>query len=596
MSVRVNLMTKTIDKKSDEAKREIKTHKDLDKPKSYDDFIKNIAKSFKIKNKKSITLILKTIDDDEIGINDQEDLDDNIGELKEFNVFLEEGEQGPVEIETEDPPKKQITIKEKKGGDKADESDDDNSEKDKTLDDLKIDVNLDISDKEIENIIDSQFKPIPEEQNITLDEIKDYNIDTNKKSDEVVQEFQKLFDSRIIKIVSQKSKVMIESLTELINNYSQSQINNLEELNKNTSGLKDGFNTLIENTNEMNEHMGNLKNQVVNGGGLQFSNLSNDKRNDKYGGQDMLVNEDDNEENNNNKKIQIMNGTISKDELANSCKFITIDNIKVKNIGSQPLKSLLFVKDEKESSEDIIFVGNDKSNKSHKLSLDGEFNPSEETNHSFNLKINYPKVNYNYNLYIYAREKENGPNLSNALKIVINVKESEEERIRREQEEEEKKKQQELKRQQEEEERKKQEELKKKQEEEKRKQEEELKRKKEEEERRQKEEAEQKKINSLFDKLNEEFDSKLQKEEIVQKIKEYDFDEEKIKEYIKKKIGDNNNIDYQGLNKDEVEKLYDELDQEFNLSSIMNKEEVIAKIIELKCDRDSLNDWIFEKL
>ena len=28
----------------------------------------------------------------------------------------------------------------------------------------------------------------------------------------------------------------------------------------------------------------------------------------------------------------------------------------------------------------------------------------------------------------------------------------------------------------------------------------------------------------------------------------------------------------------------------------MNKEEVIAKIIELKCDRDSLNDWIFEKL
>ena len=215
-------MTKTIDKKSEEAKREIKTYKDLDKPKSYDDFIKNIAKSFKIKNKKSITLILKTIDDDEIGINDQEDLDDNIGELKEFNVFLEEGEQGPVEIETEDPPKKQITIKEKKGGDKADESDDDNSEKDKTLDDLKIDVNLDISDKEIENIIDSQFKPIPEEQNITLDEIKDYNIDTNKKSDEVVQEFQKLFDSRIIKIVSQKSKVMIESLTELINNYSQS--------------------------------------------------------------------------------------------------------------------------------------------------------------------------------------------------------------------------------------------------------------------------------------------------------------------------------------------------------------------------------------
>lgn len=54
MSVRVNLMTKTIDKKSEEAKREIKTHKDLDKPKSYNDFIKNIAKSFKIKNIKKL--------------------------------------------------------------------------------------------------------------------------------------------------------------------------------------------------------------------------------------------------------------------------------------------------------------------------------------------------------------------------------------------------------------------------------------------------------------------------------------------------------------------------------------------------------------
>ena len=347
-------MTKTIDKKSEEAKREIKTHKDLDKPKSYDDFIKNIAKSFKIKNKKSITLILKTTDDDEIGINDQEDLDDNIGELKEFNVFLEEGEQGPVEIETKDPPKKQITIKEKKGGDKADESEDDNSEKDKTLDDLKIDVNLDISDKEIENIIDSQFKPIPEEQNITLDEIKDYNIDINKKSDEVVQEFQKLFDNRISKIVSEKSKVMIESLTQLIDNYSQSQIKNLEELNQNTSELKHRFINLIDDTNKMNEHMGDLKKLVVNGG------------------QDRIEDEDDNEENNNNKKIKIMNGPISKNELVNSCKFIPIDNIKVKNIGRQALKNLYFVKDEKESSEDIIFVGNDKNVKFNKVTSTGD--------------------------------------------------------------------------------------------------------------------------------------------------------------------------------------------------------------------------------
>ena len=118
---------------------------------------------------------------------------------------------------------------------------------------------------------------------------------------------------------------------------------------------------------------------------------------------------------------------------------------------------------------------------------------------------------------------------------------------------------------------------------------------KKEDERKQIEEEEEK-FNSLFDKLNEEFDSKLKKKEIVQKIKEFDFDEDKIKEYIKKKIDDNNNIDYQGLNKEDVENLYNELNQEFYIALIMDKEEVISKIIELNRDRDKLNDWIIEKL
>jgi len=132
----------------------------------------------------------------------------------------------------------------------------------------------------------------------------------------------------------------------------------------------------------------------------------------------------------------------------------------------------------------------------------------------------------------------------------------------------------------------------------KQKEEEEKKRKEKEEEekRKQKEKEEQNKIEQLFNRLNEEFNSILQKEEIVQKIKEYNFDENQIKEYIKKKIEGNKNFDYQGLKKEDVENLYNELDGEFNLTSIMDKEEVIKKIIELKCDRDALNDWIFEKL
>ena len=239
------------------------------------------------------------------------------------------------------------------------------------------------------------------------------------------------------------------------------------------------------------------------------------------------------------------------------------------------MESLIFAKDEKESSKDIIFIGNDKIIKFQKTTLDGEFTPDKTTKHTFFLKVEYPKINKTYNLIIYAREKENGPNLSNPLKIVIKVKESDEDRIRREQEEEDKKKKEEEAKKKEEEERKKKE-------------------KEEEEERKKKEEEEQKKIDDLFNKLIEEYGSKLEKEEIVGKIKEFNFDEDKIKEYIKKKNEGNNNIDYQGLDKEEVEKIYEDLEQEFNISSIIDKEEVIKKIIELKCDRDALNNWIFE--
>ena len=197
---------------------------------------------------------------------------------------------------------------------------------------------------------------------------------------------------------------MIESLTELIDNYSQSQIKNLEELNKKTSGLIDGINTLKENINEMNEHMGNLKNQVVNGGGLQFSNLVKGKKNNGYARQDILMNDDDNEENNDNKKIQIMSSTIERDEFINSSKYMEVKNIKIKNIGTVTLKNLVFVKDEKESSEDIIFIGNNKNIKFQKTTLDREFSPEKVTTHSFIFKIEYPKVNRTYNLIIYAGE------------------------------------------------------------------------------------------------------------------------------------------------------------------------------------------------
>ena len=310
------------------------------------------------------------------------------------------------------------------------------------------------------------------------------------------------------------------------------------------------------------------------------------------------------EDDNNSSKVEIMNEKIEKELSINSCKFIMVDNIKIKNIGKKSIKNLCFVKDDKESSKDIIFISNDRNNNLNRLSLDGELEPSTESSQSLNLKINSPKNNNKYILIIYIREKENGPNLSNPLKIVFNIKDGEEERIKREEEEKEKKK-------------------------------EEVKR--------------QKRIDDLFTQLNEAYDSTLIREEIEkiiincnfdpikisdcifekEKLKNIDykglnkdcdpikisdciFEKEKLKNIDYKglnkdcdpiKISDCisekeklKNIDYKGLNKDDVENLYNEIESEFNISLIIDKKEVINKIIELKLDRDALSNWIFEKL
>ena len=99
------------------------------------------------------------------------------------------------------------------------------------------------------------------------------------------------------------------------------------------------------------------------------------------------------------------------------------------------------------------------------------------------------------------------------------------------------------------------------------------------------------KLMDLFEKLNNQFNLMLIQEEIEKKIIEFNFDEDKIIDWIIKNKN-NENVFYNG----QVETIYNELDEQFNLSSILSKKDIIKKIIELKGDRDALNDWVFEIL
>ena len=398
---------------------------------------------------------------------------------------------------------------------------------------IKISLKTDIiTIREIELDIPIKEKKV---KNITNEQLYNYI----KETEERVKIHEK--ENKEIKKENQEIKKIINQIN---NNSKDIQFNKEQyekELNtKINKTLKDFQNDIEKKINNIDLEKNQLMKTQIN---TLIQNYSNNL-------EQIIGSSEKEEDDNNSSKIEIMNEKIEKELSINSCKFIMVDNIKIKNIGKKSIKNLYFVKDDKESSKDIIFISNDRNNNLNRLSLDGELEPSTESSQSLNLKINSPKNNNKYILIIYIREKENGPNLSNPLKIVFNVKESEEERKKRQEEEKEKKK---------------------------------------------KEVKRQKRIDDLFTQLNEAYDSTLIREEIEKIIIKCNFDPIKISDCISEKEKPKN-IDYKGLNKDDIENLYKDLDEEFNISSIMDKKEVINKIIELKLDREAINNWIFEKL
>ena len=108
--------------------------------------------------------------------------------------------------------------------------------------------------------------------------------------------------------------------------------------------------------------------------------------------------------------------------LITKCNNISIDNIKIENIGNKAFKTLYFVKDENNSSKEIIF--NQSNNpKLHKLAIEGDFKSGDSKCCSIGLALNNPNSNQKYTLCLNIKEKEDDKNLSKSLRIVINIKE-----------------------------------------------------------------------------------------------------------------------------------------------------------------------------
>ena len=91
-------------------------------------------------------------------------------------------------------------------------------------------------------------------------------------------------------------------------------------------------------------------------------------------------------------------------------------------------------------------------------------------------------------------------------------------------------------------------------------------------------------------KLIEDPKEKRRRQVEIQKPKEIQAKQQGEEITIKKK--ENEDIDYKGLNKKDVNDMLNDLENEFNISSKFNKEQAICKIIEFNCDRKKMVKWV----
>jgi hypothetical protein len=259
-------------------KKETKDSKEFPKPKKYEEFISNIIKSFNIKKKKDINLMVFTTDGDEIPINDQEDLEYYKNDVAEYRVIVEKKEPEPSPIsggnskvkkkkedsdngdddednksnKDEDEPKK------KEDGKNEESGSENEGDEDKDDINIKLNVNLEMTDKEIENLIEGQIKDVPEIDNNIINDDLQFNIEEfkSKLNDiniSIINNFNKSFDSKINDIIINKSSIIKEKINNSVLQFSNINIEHLKKINNETKGIKDDFNEMIENSTSMND-------------------------------------------------------------------------------------------------------------------------------------------------------------------------------------------------------------------------------------------------------------------------------------------------------------------------------------------------------
>jgi len=381
-----------------------------------------------------------TEDEDEYIVKDQDDFDSYLKGAKEFLIIMED------------------EIKEEHGREEGEED---------YIKNINIKVNFDITEKEIEAIMNSV-------KMIEIDNINDdIEFDIEKYKEEINKKYKNKFEIYIKGFANDIKNILLQKINIIKANIIGIQNKNLESIEKETKVVMDNFYKIIDSINNINDQLIKLNNY-----------LKERERNPrKKSDDDCNISDEENGNDNDNNlvkniapKIKFELKEIKHEVNIKEAKFFNIDNINILNIGDKEFTSLFFVIDADKSSKNLVFYGNSKNNYSNKLTPNGSLKSNEKLNHSAAFHFNEPIIG-EYTIFIYVREKPDGENLSPPLKINVNL------------------------------------------------------------------------------------------------------------------TGGNSVIDYKNLDKKMVEEMFNELQEEFNITSVLDKEIVIKKIIEFNCDREKFIKW-----
>ena len=227
-------------------------------------------------------------------------------------------------------------------------------------------------------------------------------------------------------------------------------------------------------------------------------------------------------------------------------KFININDIKRKNIGNISAHKLFFIKNKEKSSNDFSFFGNSKLNDEYELEMPGELKPNESLNCNISMNIINPQPEKEYKAIIYA--KENNEIISDSFEIIIKINKPKEKTLKQKQilaNNKEKKK-----------------------------------------------EKGKKEIISKEEKVYNELNMdnvNLDKKEVLNYIKEKQFNKEEVQKWIdekKPKLNVNDKLE------EEVNKIYQELEDDYAISGFIEEEAAKDEIRRLNLDRKAINKWV----